>query len=388
MIWRSLCATAGILVLVGLFAAATGLDWHAPLLPRERVALPADDFRIITGTGTVSADALAVTAAGDEGSALQTASVGVRAENLPILSYTFEHFPRTLELSLVFRRADAPGEVQAVTIPWPGDGATAVDLRRFPAWHGEITELGFGQFATGQLVPGSVAFAPFRLRSAQLSSPSWSGAWRTQCSDWFGYRPWALSSINSLNSAAAVVAQPVIAVVAVLVFMAAVVAAGARWRRRSLWAAALAAAGGWILLDGWWLHNFASKHALTETLYARRSPNERERLAPGEDLTFIAMQTRDWLAAQHESSRLLVAADTAHNFFRLIYLLLPHDTAALYYVGGAQVPAGTLILLYGSSQWEYDAAAGVIRGQGGAWPVVPVYSSGGARLYRATGAPP
>jgi hypothetical protein len=382
------CAVA----IVALWLCALGwvceLDWRTPWLPGSRVDLPARDFQVVTGTGELEAGALRIATTGDDGSTLQTAHIGVRAVDFPILRYRFDHFPRTLELSLIFRRDDASAEVQAFTVPWPGDGERTIDLRAFPAWHGQIIELGFAQFATGQLVPASVAFAPFALDGVELSSLSWSGVLAALRTDWFGYTPWALAAVNNLGRGSAL--PPMLAVPGALL-LAIGVAVLAMWRlRRRFWRPLIVAiVAAWLVLDVFWLQNLSAKHALTDTLYARKSWEERERLAPAEDLTFIAEQTRNWLALQHVSSRILVAADTSHNFFRVIYLLLPHNAAALFDMGNAPVPADTLILLFGNNkQWMYDATHGAIFGRGRIYPVEPVYGSGGAQVYRTKSAAP
>jgi len=389
MIRTGVCVIAVVLIWVCVFAWASGLDWRTPFMTRTGIDLPAADFHIVTGSGANGVQDLAIEGPGDDGSALQTARIGVRAEDFPILRYSFENFPRTLELSFVFRRADAPDEVQAITVPWPGDGECVVDMRRFPAWHGEIIELGFAQFATGQLVPASIAFRPFRLRSVQLSSLSWAGAVLAVRAGWFGYTPWALASINALDSESAA-SLPLLGTTVTGSALALLVASiGLRWRKqRALRAAVMLVAATWLLFDAHWLRDLAAKHRLTESLYAQRTPAERERLAPNEDLTFIAAQTRDWLTLQHITSRVFVAADTSHNFFRMMYLLLPHNVAALFYLGDAPLPADTLILLYGTKQWIYDAEHGAILGRGRAYQVVPVFGSGGAQLYRTVSATP
>jgi len=382
------CAVAIVVLCLCALGWILGLNWRTPWVPGSRVDLPARDFQVVTGTGELQASALRIAAAGDDGSTLQTVRIGIRAEDFPILRYRFDDFPRTLELSLIFRRDDAPAEVQAFTVPWPGDGERTIDLRALPAWHGQIIELGFAQFATGQLVPASVAFAPFVLDRVELSSLSWSGVLGALRTDWFGYTPWALAAVNNLGRGSAL--PPVAAVPGALLLALGVVALATRRRRRHLRRAVMVAiVAAWLVLDVFWLQDLTAKHALTDALYARKSWEERERLAPAEDLTFIAEQTRNWLALEHVSSRILVAADTSHNFFRVIYLLLPHNAAALFDIGDAPVPADTLILLFGNNkQWMYDAERSAIFGRGRVYPVEPVYGSGGAQVYRTKSAAP
>ena len=134
MIRTLLGAVAVVVLWLCALGWMRGLDWRTPWLPSSRVDLPAPDFQVVTGTGELQASALLIAAAGDDGSSLQTVRIGVRAEDFPILRYRFDNFPRTLELSLIFRRDDAPTEVQAFTVPWPGDGERTIDLRAFPAW--------------------------------------------------------------------------------------------------------------------------------------------------------------------------------------------------------------------------------------------------------------
>jgi hypothetical protein len=382
------CAVAVLALWLCALGWVCGLDWHTAVLPSTRVELPARDFQVVSGTGELAANGLRIAAAGDDGSTLQTIHIGVRAEDFPILRYRFGSFPRTLELSLIFRRDDATAEVQAFTVPWPGDGERTIDLRTFPAWHGQIIELGFAQFATGQLVPASVAFAPFALDRVELSSLSWAGVLEALRTDWFGYTPWALAAVNNLGRGSAL---PLNAAVPASLLLALGAVALLTWwpRRRLLRPLMVAIVAAWLVLDLFWLQNLSAKQALTGTLYARKSWEERERLAPAEDLTFIAEQTRNWLALEHVSSRILVAADTSHNFFRVIYLLLPHNAAALFDIGDAPVPADTLILLFGNNkQWMYDADHGAIYGRGRVYPVEPVYGSGGAQVYRTKSAAP
>ena len=147
------------------------------------------------GAGVEDDTALRIGAIGDDGNALQSIALdGLRAEDFSTLRYRFEGFPRTLELSLVFRRADAPDDVQVVTVPWPGDGWRSLNLHQVPGWHGQITELGFAENATPQVVPESVAFRPFRFDGAELWSPSWRGRFAALYTSWFGYTPWTLLS--------------------------------------------------------------------------------------------------------------------------------------------------------------------------------------------------
>lgn len=390
MIRGGVGTVAIILIWVCALAWALGLDWHTPFSTAERIVLAPGDFQLVSGAGAAASGELRISAAGEDGSAFETVRIGARAEDFAILRYAFDEFPRTLELSLLFRRDDAPEEMQTITIPWPGDGERAVDLRRFPAWHGRIVEIGFAQFATAQLVPGSAGFRPFRLRHAELAAVSWTGALLALRSERFGYTPWALAAINFLGGESTGQPRLAGAAIAGLALTLGIVAVWLRttWRRlRGLVIAGFVAS--WLLFDVFWLQGFAAKHSLTETLYAQKSTEERAHLAPDEDLAFIANRTRAWLAAQPRGQRILVAADTAYEYFRLMYLLLPYNAAAMFYVGEAPLRRGDAVLLYGQDkQWKYYPEMGVLNGRDVSHTVEPAISDEGVRIFRVTSADP
>jgi hypothetical protein len=386
MIRRVACAVALVLVWILVLGGAAGLSWNAPLRPARTKALAGDTFRTVLGAGVQDEGSLRVGAVGDDGNALQSLTVdGIRAADYPILRYRFEDFPRTLELSLVFRRADAPNDVHSITVPWPGAGWQTVDLGRLPEWRGTIVELGFAEYATAQLVPPSVAFKPFRFDRAELASPSWRGGLAALYTSWFAYVPWALHSISALmpDRATFGTASPVPVLVIGMLLSVLVLAAFLRWpRRRVLQGAGIAALLLWLALDARWLRDFDARHGLTERLYAGKTWDERLHLLPDQDLAFMAAQIGAWLDSQPPGQRLLVAADSNYAFLRLIYLLLPHNAALLQLAGAAPLPPDSLVLLYASTQWRYDEARGAIVGGARAYPADPVFESGLAHVYR------
>jgi hypothetical protein len=392
MIRRVVCALAiggiGILVL----GWAAGLGWRTPLVPQQRIVLPAHDFRVVMGAGVEDGEALRVAAVGDDGDALQSIALDhLRAEDFPLLRYRFDGFPRTLELSLIFRRADAPADVQAVTIPWPGKGWTTLDLRGVPGWRGEIVELGFSEYATPQIVPQSVAFRPFRFDGAQLWSPSWRGGLAALGTAWFGYTPWALLSVSALGPALETAKTPPLLpylVVAVVLGLAAA-ALVLRWRRpRLLRAAVIAAASTWAALDLAWLSDLHAKHRLTEHLYVGKPWPDRARLVPDQDTEAAAEQIKAYLATQPPVHHLLVASDSTYTKLRLLYLLLPLNVAPLALAGEAPLPRDALLLLYASDTWRYDEGRGLLVAGNRTIPALPLYESGAARLYRLRSTPP
>jgi len=386
VIRRVVCVIVIGIIWVCALGWAAGMRWNTPLWPAQKIVLPAREFHVVMGAGAEDGDALQVGAVGGDGNALQSTRITpVVAQDLPILRYRFQDFPRTLELSLVFRRADTPDDVQVITIPWPGEGWRTVDLRNVPEWRGEIVELGFIEYATAQLVPPSVAFRPFRFVRAELHSPSWRGGVAGLSTAWFAYVPWALLSVSALapDRATAGTSSPLPVLLPALALSVLAAALILGWsRRRLLRRAGIAVAILWLLLDLRWLRDFGNRHALTESLYAGKSWQERQRLLPEQDLLAAADRIRDWLATQPPAQRILLDADSKYAFLRLIYLLLPQNIGLLSLSGNADLPAGSVIVLYSSSTWSYDAPRRRLSGSGRSYPVDALSEDGVVRLYR------
>jgi hypothetical protein len=395
MIRRVVCAVAIVLVWLVVIGWSANLAWNTPLTPQLRVEVDASKFHVVMGAGVEDGNALRVGSVGDDGNALQTISIDhLHAADYPVLRYQFDGFPQTLEVSLVFRRADAPNDVQAVTIPWAGRGWTTLDLRGIPAWQGDIVELGFAEYATPQIVPPSIAFRPFRFDRAELWSPSWRGGVAALYTSWFGYVPWALLSVSALAPSAGTVATPallpalVIGLFASLVVVALVLRRSRRWTLR---AAAITALAAWLLLDAGWLVDLGAKHHLTEDLYAGKTWQERSRLVPDQDTAAVAEQVKAFLSGQ-ENRRILVASDANYTMLRLLYLLLPLNAApmanAMSVADPAKLPSDCLFLLYDTTSWHYDERTGLLSGNDRSVAVAPLFESGEMHLYRLQSAQP
>ncbi len=393
MMRRIGCALVVAAIWIVLFGLVTGSTWNTPLLPRARAVLDAHDFHVVMGAGVEDGSMLRIGAVGDDGSALQSVSLDhLRARDFSTLRYRFDAFPQTLEMAMIFRRADAPDDVQVVTLPWPDNGWCSVDLRKVPGWQGEITELGFAEYATPQVAPPSIAFRPFRFDRAELWSPSWRGSVAALYTSWFGYVPWELHSISALDRAREVAQAlpptPLLAAGAVLSLLACALILRWSWPRllRRIMVVALAA---WALLDLCWLHDFHTKHQLTEDLYAGKPWSERAALLADQNFAFAADQVKAYLSGQAVAQRILVVADSNYAFLRLIYLLLPLDAAPLQMITPTQpLPPDTLFVVYASTQWQYDPKRGVLNGGGAVYPVERIYESGGVQLFRLRSAPP
>lgn len=390
---RAICAVAIASIWIFVFGCAAGLRWDTPLRAHHRVRMNASDFHVVMGAGVEDETALRVGAIGDDGNALQSIALdNVQAEDFSTLRYRFDGFPRTLEMSLVFRRADVPDDVQTVTVPWPGDGWRSLNLRDVPGWRGQIIEMGFAEYATPQVAPASVAFQPFRFDRAELWSPSWQGSFAALYTSWFGYTPWALLSVSALGPTREAAQAPPLLPLAVLGSVLSLLAAGwiLRWTRpRLLRSGAIAALALWGLLDVRWLTDFHAKHQLAEKLYAGKSWSERERLLPDQDVAQAAEQVRAYFATLAVPHHLLVASDSKYVFLRWIYLLLPLNAAPMEQAEGLRTPQErTLFLLFRSTQWRYDEKRGLILGGNAAYAVEPVFEFGEAHVYGFRGVRP
>ncbi|HEX3123226.1 MAG TPA: hypothetical protein VHQ21_07995 [Rhodanobacteraceae bacterium] len=388
-------ALALVLLWLLVLGTAAGIPWSAPLSPRAMVALNGQDFRPLVGAGVEDGTSLGIGAIATEGYALQTTSLErLRAADMPILRYHFEDFPRTLELVLVFRRADAPGDVQTAAMPWPGDGSVVVDLRAASkAWRGEITELGFAEYPTTQLVPPSIAFRPFRLVDSRLQSPAWNAAPALLVSGWFGYRPWSQASINVVaQGAEGSASMPLTLALGGALTFGLLAWLKREWRARLPRLALLVALSMWVALDVCGLDDLWSKHKLTTSIYSGKSWQERARLQPDEDVAGFAQLTREHVAAAGSGQRVLVASDSVFKMLRLIYFLLPLNAApldsALSDVPVPTWPADTAIVICASKIWHYDDATSTLRAGAKTLPVTPLFIGGELGVYRLRQAAP
>jgi len=388
-------ALALALVWLLVLGTAARIPWSAPLTPRTTIALDGQDFRPLVGAGVEDGTALGIGAIATEGYALQTTLLQrVRAADLPILRYRFEDFPRTLELVLVFRRADAPDDVQTVALPWPGDGGVAVDLRAASeAWRGEITELGFAEYPTAQLVPPSIAFRPFRLVQARLQSAAWNAAPALLLSGWFGYRPWSQAAINVVaQGAESSASMPLTLALGGALTFALLAWLRREWRARLTQLALLVGLSMWVALDLRGLDDLWAKHKLTTSIYSGKSWQERARLQPDEDIAGFAQLTRQYVAVAGSGQRVLVASDSVFKTLRLIYFLLPLNAApldtALAEAPPSSWPANSVVVICASKAWLYDDATSTLRAGAKTLPVTPLFIGGDLGVYSLRAAKP
>ena len=386
-------AAISIVLIIGIVLMAAGVPWTSPLAPAERRHLEPGDFQIVMGSSLHTEAGLEVSAVGNERVALQALPLGmpgIDAANFAVLHYRFENFPRTLELSLMFRRASDPDDVQVVSLPWPDRGNSALNLRDVPSWKGQITEIGFIQAATPQLIPNGIPFTPFRLVDAQLWSPSWRGGLAALSTDWLAYRPWGLFAVSSVDQEAGsnlprrpallLVVEAAIAIVGVVGLLL------FGRRRREFRIGILATfAVGWLLLDAVWVGQLYERQATTRKVYAGKSWPERERLVPDDDLLKAADRLRDVVARFDPPPRVVIHTASPVEMNRLQYLALPVNAALLVWSIDPmryQFPPGTLLVLYGIQDWTYDADSRQVRTPDLTFPSEPVLEEGALRIFR------
>jgi hypothetical protein len=340
---------------------AARVDWHSPLAPAEQREFPGDDFTVVFGSGTADADRLRMTAAGADYTSLASLQPSdLDADRFPTLRYRFAGFPRTLELSLIFRRADDP-EVVAISLPWPGDATRSFDLGQVPQWRGRIVELGFAQFPTAQLVPPAQGFKPFEIVEAGLWSRSWRGDLAALATDWFGAWPWTQRSVHALGRdtdtprARSLVLCVALAAAVALLWLG--VLFGWRGRAFAIGGGAVLAAA-WLALDLAWQAGLWGRLQTTRAVYAHLSWDERERTVADTDIAAQAAKLGEMLRDEPERSRILVYAGASQGYelLRFIWHLLPRNAAVYAYASavGDALPEGCLIVFLDTDAWRTE----------------------------------
>ncbi|RYD15338.1 MAG: hypothetical protein EOP90_08045 [Lysobacteraceae bacterium] len=349
---------------------AAGVDWRAPPTPQFERSFPGSRFRGAFGRAEVVGQRLRVTAEGADHSALQVTQLPqLDARSFPILRYRFEDFPRTLELSLAFRTAENPDDVRTVSLPWPGSGTMTFDLSGDPAWTGTIIELGFAQFATGQLVPPEQGFTPFVLDRAELWSPSWCGDLAALATDWFGAWPWSQRSVHALGREGPTggARSPVlVAALAVALAAACSLLLGGRRSRRAL---AVLLGGGlvaWLALDLRWEVGLVHRLLATRALYAGQDWPERARRVGDSAILAAADSVRELLRDEPAQRRILVYADSGYSLLRMVWHLQPLNVAPFWQAAefGRSLPEDTLVVFYATDAWHANPAVRRLLEQG------------------------
>ena len=278
------------------------------------------------------------------------------------LRYRFAGFPRTLELSLVFRTTESAEDI-AISLPWPGEGTNTFDLSQVPEWQGRIVELGFAEFPVAQLVPPAQGFRPFELVGADLWSRSWRGDLAALSTDWLGAWSWTQRSVHALGRdtdtprARSLVLCVAIALGTALAWLALL------FGRRTPAFATIglgAAVAAWLALDLVWQAGLWGRIETTRAVYAPLDWPERERTVADTDVVDAAAKLKTMLRDEPPSSRILVYADADNGseLLRFVWHALPLNVAVYAYARfvGTALPERTLIVFYRSDAWRTDAS--------------------------------
>lgn len=341
---------------------AARIEFGSPFFAAEQREFPGDDFTAVFGAGTADSDRLRVTSASADFTSLQSlAPADLDAASFPTLRYRFQNFPRTLELSLVFRSTESAEDI-AISLPWPGEGTNTFDLSQIPQWQGHIVELGFAEFPVAQLVPPSEGFRPFELVEAGLWSRSWRGDLAALSTDWLGAWSWTQRSVHALGRdtdtprARSLLLCVAIALGVALAWLALLIG----WRTPTFATAGLGVAiAAWLALDIVWQAGLWGRLQTTRAVYAPLDWSEREHTVADTEVVAAADDLKTMLSGEAASSRILVYADgnNGYELLRFVWHALPLNVAVYAYasfVGGA-LPERTLIVFYRSDAWRTDA---------------------------------
>lgn len=355
--------------------------WSSP----HSLSLPAAKVRTVFGVAEQHPDGMSISALGANALGLQTWRLNkLKADDYGVLRYQFENLPQYLSVDLVIRTAEHSQDVSSIALPWPGERVGVIDLTSIAQWGGTIIEVGFSEYPNPQLVPPDTPFQPFILIGASLQQPSWVGAFSRLADNWFGYRPWRQSSINSLDSSIRKDVRPLPLVVGIGAFGSALLL----WLlarvplRRSL---VLVLVLAWLVLDAHWLGVLGERHAQTRARYAGQPWPQRQHLQADRALAQSAAMVKRVLADEPRGRHVLVWAPTAFAYGRLGYHLRPLNVADFPAGELSELAAGSVLFIAdGADVWHYDAVTGVLKSAQRQVDVQPLWRDGKFSLYRVS----
>jgi hypothetical protein len=344
--------TAGIFVVLLAWAVALpGPVW--PVLPAHVETIRPVELQARRGTALAMDGGTLKVWSADAGSALQVRdALGLDAQTLDVLRYGATGFPSTLELVLVWRRADAPGTVHSVTLPAPGNGTRAFELSQSPEWRGTIVEIGLAQFPVPLLADAASAFRPFEIDTLRLESASLASGARAFVDQLSAWRPWTQRSINSLgrelgHGEGMTLVTLVVPLLAFAVWLYACRPAFAR-RRAAAHVLAGACALTWLVADGAWHLQLLRHNDLARATAATGGVAD----AP---LAASAASVREWLSRHRRDAKVAVLASSSFLRTRLAYHLRPADVSpehgSLFLTGDA--PGRAILLVHDSLQTSF-----------------------------------
>jgi hypothetical protein len=341
---------------------AARVEFASPFFPAATRTMHGMELTPVFGAASKEdAGRLRVTATGDDYTSLQSKRLSdIDAESFTTLRYRFADFPRTLELSLVFRTAESPDDI-AISLPWPGEATQTFDLSRIPEWRGRIVELGFAEFPTAQVVPPERGFAPFSIVAADLDSRSWRGDLAALATDWLGAWPWTQRSVHALGRDTDTPrARPLVLIVAIAAMTSVLWIAVVIRRPRTVAIGAVAAlALSWVALDAVWQGGLWGRVLTTRAVYGDLSLDAREHTTSDGELAASAEALRARLKGEPADARIIVYADAgrAYDLLRFMWHLLPLNVGVYAYaavLGPSVFPNGCLIVFLDTDAWRTD----------------------------------
>lgn len=361
MMRRLLAASCLLLWLLLVLAWSAGIRPGDPWQADQTRHFSGQQLSRIGGDSTVTAQGMRVSGLGQYNQGLQSWQLAsaLDADTMPLLRYRVKHFPRTLELALIFRTRENPGDVQSVTLPWPGDGVTTLDLSALAEWQGHITELGFSEYPMPGQAPPDIGFQAFVLEDAQLESRSITGLWHALTSRWTAWSTWSMRSINANKSAAPYHWQGAPNLTVALFLGGGLLLA---WlfgllRKRAGRVIVVCVLLAWVLLDLQWLGQMQRNHALSNTLYAGKAWPERSKVVADRPLQQRAEMVRAVLAKQQPGVHVLYWTPGQADSVRLGFFLRPYNVAPLSPgLSPDAIPDGNLLLVDNQDMsWNWDA---------------------------------
>lgn len=346
-------AVAGAILLL----LVAGVRWNTPLVSAGERAFPGSNFHAVFGDAEQDGQLLRVNAAAEDHSALQTAQVpSLDAAEFPILSYRFDAFPRTLDLSFVFRIEGAE-DVETITVPTPANGdKVTFDLSAIPAWKGRIVEIGFAQFPVAQLAPPREAFRAFTLVRAELRGSSWLGQLGALASEWEARSPWQFVSVSALGPSEIGDTTPHVLRLPLFAAIALALAAALAWTILGLRGRAFARfvaigfAVAWIALDLCWLRDLDYKRRADRDIWSAQPLAQRQAHVADAELLDAATHLKELLRREPRARHILLSTPSPFSAIRFIYHAAPLNISIATALPESLVngpPPGTIIVKYG-----------------------------------------
>lgn len=371
------------------------LGWAArvspsdPWLPSAQITRSGSDALSVFGVTVADPKGARVNALGPRNLALQSFKfrTPIAAEDFSVLHYRILDFPHSLELALIFRRADLPADVISVSLPWPGPNGASIDLGQIEQWQGEIVEIGFSEFPAAHVASMQLPFQPFVVAGIQLESRSWSGLLHALRTDWLAYMPWSQRSINALGRGQRLPQPRAILPVVALGLAGSVLLLWGILRLRSrvhaLQIGALVIVAGWLLIDARWMWVLAQRQQSTQSLYAGKDWDQRKSLQMDADLMAFAARISAMVEAMGKQTKVLLWSWSSFDEGRLAYHLRPLNVAVLYPGTRPDLSKPVLLVIDDrKGQWEYSTASGELRGPSWRFVAQRIYQQGKFGLYR------